>query len=127
MRHKLITSLLIALALPGCLAAAAGIGAGIIISQEMDANTYITHLQQDADVVWATAKATLSHQATEIIEPDEDLRKATARIDNADVTVSVEVYDLDRCTLRVSARKYGVANGELAQMVMSGIVRDLDR
>ncbi|MAF65841.1 MAG: hypothetical protein CMJ84_09310 [Planctomycetes bacterium] len=127
MRHKLIASILIALALPGCLAAAAGVGAGIIFSQEMDANTYTYFLEKDADVVWATAKASLSHQATEIIEPDEDLRTVTARIDNADVVVSVELHDLDRCALRVSARKFGVANGELAEMVIDEIVRDLER
>jgi len=43
------------------------------------------------------------------------------------VTVSVDTYDLNRSTLRVSARKYGVNNGEIAKMVYDRILQELDK
>jgi len=126
MRQAALFASLLALLFPACLAVAAGVGAGVILSQEMDNNTYVAHVQQDADLVWATAKASLSHQTTELIQTDEDLRVAEGLVDNARVRVSVEVYDLDRSVLRVSAKKYGVNNGEIAEMVMQSIIRQIE-
>jgi hypothetical protein len=41
--------------------------------------------------------------------------------------VSVETYDLNRSTLRVSAKKYGVNNGEIAKMVYDKIIHEVDQ
>jgi len=126
MRQSVLSAFLLALLLPSCLAVAAGVGAGVILSQEMDNNTYVAHVQQDADVVWATAKATFAHRSSELLETDEDLRIAEGVVDNAKVRVSVEVYDLGHSVLRVSAKKYGVNNGEIAEMVMQDIIRQIE-
>ncbi len=110
----------------GCVALL-GLGAGVVVSQEVLANqTYVAHLDTDADTAWTIAKSSLAHQADGPIDIDEDLRVARGEVDDAKVTVSVEVFDLDRSVLKVSARKYGVVNGEVAQMVMERIVRRLE-
>jgi ferredoxin len=59
--------------------------------------------------------------------PGDDQRKAVADVDGAKVTVTVEAYDLDRTTVRVAAKKYGVNNGEIAKMVLERILTDLDK
>lgn len=124
MRLPLLLALLAA-PLAGC-GALLGVGAGIVISQEaIDNDTFVAHIDRDADIVWATAKSSLSHQSTELMKVDEDLRRVEGVIDNADVTVSVEVYDLNRSILRVSATKYGVSNGEIAEMALNKILDEL--
>jgi hypothetical protein len=125
MRQPLLLSLLLAVPLSSC-GALLGVGAGIVISQEaLDNDTFVAHIDRDADIVWATAKSSLSHQSPELMHVDEDLRRAEGVIDNADVTVSVEIYDMNRSVLRVSAKKYGVSNGEIAEMTLNKILRDL--
>ena len=115
----------LALVLPlasGC-AALLGVGAGVVISQEVvEGETHVAHLNEDATRVWAVTKSTLSHMASEPIDVDEDLRTATGKVDGANVSVGVEVYDLNRSLLRVSARKYGVSSGEIAEMVLNRVV-----
>ena len=110
----------------GCLAAV-GVGAGLVLSQEMlDNDTYVTRLNSDVRNVWPTVKTTLSGASLELIQVDEELRVARAKVDGANVTVSVEAYDIDKSILRVMARKYGMNNGEVAGLVHDKIVRDLD-
>lgn len=112
--------------LSGCVALL-GLGAGVVVSQEVLANqTYVAHLDTDAETAWTVAKSSLAHQADGPIDIDEDLRVAKGEVDDARVTVSVEVFDLDRSVLKVSAKKYGIVNGEIAQMVMERIVRRLE-
>ena len=125
MHRTLCLSLLALPLLAGC-GALLGVGAGVVISQEaLDNNTYVAHIPQDADIVWATAKSSLSRQSTELMEVDESLRKARAVIDGANVDVSIEVFDLNRSVMRVTAKKYGVSNGEIAEMTLNKILRDL--
>ena len=60
------------------------------------------------------------------IETDEDHRTCVAKLDNSTVVVGVEVFDLNRSQLKVSAKKYGVSNGEMAELVMNQIVLELE-
>lgn len=125
MRQMLRLSLLALPLLAGC-GALLGVGAGVVISQEaLDNNTYVAHIPQDADIVWATAKSSLSRQSTELMQVDESLRKARAVIDGANVELSVEVFDLNRSVMRVSAKKFGVGTGEIAEMTLNRVLRDL--
>lgn len=125
MRKTALLALLLALVTPGC-AALLGVGAGVVISQDMmDNNSYVAQLKEDVNVAWAVAKSSLSHQASKPIDVDEDLRVATATIDDAKVTVSIEAYDLNQTRLTVSAKKYGVANGEIAEMVFNRILKQI--
>ena len=126
MRQIASLVLILPLVASGC-AAVLGIGAGVVISQDvLDSSTFVAQLEQDTNVAWATAKASLGHQSTEPIAVDEDLRTAVGTVDGAEVTVSVEAYDLNRCRLLVSARKYAVSNGEIAEMVFNKIINSFN-
>ena len=123
MRSTALIAVLLCLILPGC-AALLGVGAGIVISQDvMDNELYVAQLQEDVDVVWAVAKSSLSHQSDEPLDVKDDLRTATGVVDDAKITVSVEAYDLNRSRMSVSASKYGFSNGEIAEMVFDKILK----
>ena len=127
MRKLFLAVLLTLPTLPGCLAAAVGAGAGLIASQElMDNNAYVSRLNKDVRKVWPVVKTFMSDASLELIEVDEEVRLAKAKIDGASVTVSVEAYDLDKTIMRVSARKYGLNDGELARLIMERIHRRLE-
>lgn len=126
--------LALALTLPtllgGCAAAAVvGVGLGaVVISQELtDSNVYVTHLSMNVKEVWPTAKIFLADQSLELIETDEQARIAKARIDGANVTVAVEAYDVDKTLMRVSAKRYGVNDGDMARIITERITRRLDQ
>lgn len=126
-------TLALALSLPtvvgGCAAAAVvGVGLGaVVVSQELtDSNVYVTHLSMNVKDVWPTAKIFLADQSLELIETDEQARIAKARIDGANVTVAVEAYDVDRTLMRVSAKRYGVNDGDMARIITERITRRLD-
>lgn len=126
MRNLILASLLTVPMLTGCAAAVIGVGAGIVASQELlDNDTYVSHINQDVKVVWPVVKTYLSETSPDLIEVDETLRVAQARIDGSLVTVSVEAYDIDRSVMRCTARKYGVNNGEIAGLVVDRIHKRL--
>ena len=127
MRKSLCLVLSLAPFFSGCAVVAAG-AAGVLISQEvLDNNIYVATLDRDADSVWASTKVALSRASLKPIDTQEDVRMATADIDDAKVEVGVEVYDLNRSTLRVSAKKYGVNNGEIAKMTYDKIMHELEQ
>ena len=127
MRKPLLLALSIVPFFASCAVVAAG-AAGVLISQEvLDNNIYVAQLNSDADAVWASTKVALSRASLKPIDTQEDIRQATAEIDDAKVIVGVETYDLNRSTLRVSAKKYGVNNGEIAKMVYDKILHELEQ
>jgi hypothetical protein len=110
----------------GCLAAV-GAGAAVLVSQDvLDNNVYVATLDRSADQVWTSAKVALNHASMKPIDVQDDIRKANATIDDANVTVTVETYDLNRSTLRVAAKKYGVNNGQIAKMVYDKIIHEIE-
>ena len=125
MRTTLLTALFVLPLISSGCAAVLGVGAGVIISQDMlDNNTFVARIDEDVQVAWAVSKASLGGQAELPIRVNDSERGAIARIDGADVTISVEAYDQDTCQLIVSARKYGVSNGEIAQLVFNRILEN---
>ncbi len=127
MRKIALLSLLLAPALSGCFALGLGAVAGALVGTEVLENeTYVATLDADALRVWYTAKATAARESFNPIVVDEDRRELTMDYDDAKVTVNIETFDLDTSILRVRARKYGVANGEIANLIMKRIVEDLD-
>jgi hypothetical protein len=111
----------------GCVAAAAGAVGGVVLSNEFADNaTYVTHLNTDVKKVWPLAKTVLSDSTLEVIEVDEQVRLAKAKIDNSTVTVQVDAYDVDKSILQVKARKFGTfPDGETARLISEKITRRL--
>jgi hypothetical protein len=128
MRKTILALLFLAPLFHGCVAAGVGLVAGgVLLSQDViDSTTYTARLDVDVNRTWTTAKTTLSHMSTKPIDTDEQLRTAKADIDGGMVSVGVETYDLNRSTIRVSAKKFGVSNGELAKSVYEKILNELD-
>ena len=129
MRTTLLCALLIAPLLSGCLAAAAvGAGAALVVSQDMlDNNTFLTRLNSDVTEVWPQVKLYLSEASTQLIEVDDDLRMANAKIDGCTVTVSVEAYDYGRSDLTVRATRFGLNRGDIARVVTDRITRRMEK
>ncbi|MFT7668237.1 MAG: hypothetical protein ACI8X5_000926 [Planctomycetota bacterium] len=127
MRTKALISILaLPFLLPSC-AAVLGVGAGVAISQDMsDSNAWTAQLPEDIDIAWATAKASLGKQSLIPIRIDDDRRAAVASIDGAEVTMTVEAFDINRCRLRISARKYGVVSSEIAELVFNRILNNFE-
>jgi hypothetical protein len=128
MQKSLLLAALVpfSLGLTGCLAV--GAVGGVLVAQEvLDNNVYVARLDRDAGEVWASAKIALNRASLTPIDAQDDVRHAIADVDDAKVTVDVETYDLNRSTLRVSAKKYGVNNGEIAKMVYDKIIHELDQ
>lgn len=110
----------------GC-AVLAGAAVGTVVVNEMVENkVYEAQFNIDAEEVWHSAKATVSHLSSDPIEVDRDLRSLTAKVDGARVTVSVETFDLNKSILRVEARKYGMINGEIAKGILTKIREGLE-
>lgn len=128
MPKSLLALVLFAPLIQGCVAAALGVGAGLVVSQDvLDNNTYVAHLNVDVNRTWASVKTSMSHASLKPMDVDNDVRKVTAEVDGAKVIASVETYDLNRSVVNVSAKKYGVSNGEIAKMVLDKILNDLEK
>ena len=111
----------------GCAGVVAGGVAAVVVSQEMiDNNTYVSHVNQDVTQVWPTAKVFLAEQSQKLIETDDQARLATAEVDGAKVSISVEAYDLDKSVVRVAAKRYGVNDGDLARVINERFTRRLE-
>ncbi len=126
MRNTLLIALL-ALPLSSCLVA--GAAAGVVIGSEMmDNRAYVSHVDKDAKVVWNTAKDFLAAESAELIEFDDQTRIAKAKLDDRNVTVTVEAFDLDKSVLTVTAKKFmsTVNDGEYAKVVMERLHRRLN-
>ncbi len=127
MRHLILPALLALPLLASCEALAVGTLAGIVISQDiLDNSTFVAHVNKDVDSTWLSVRSTCSHATVDPIETDEDLRVLTCKYDGARVRVSVEAYDLGHSIIRVSASKFGVKSGEIADLVMRKVLKDLE-
>ena len=125
---KIISTGILCLSLTSCAGAIIGLGAGLLISQEvLDNQVYVTQLNSDVEDVWTVTKRTLADMSTTVLDVDDDVRMVRGTIDHGTVTATVEAFDLDRTTLRVKAVKYGVNSGDLADVVSRRILRNLER
>lgn len=108
----------------GCAAAVFGVGAGVVISQEvLDSLTHVAQLEEDPARVWVVAKSTLSHMASDPLHVDEDLRALSGTVDGQTVVISVETYDQNRTMLRVGARSFGIPHNETAERVLNTVIQ----
>ncbi len=126
MRNTLLIALL-ALPLSSCIVA--GAAAGVVLGSEMmDNRAYVSHVDRDAKVVWNTVKDYLAAESPELIEFDDQTRIAKAKLDDRNVTVAVEAYDLDKAVLTVTAKKFmsTVNDGDFAKIQMERLHRRLN-
>jgi hypothetical protein len=122
----LVTTALVASVSTSCVVAA--VGTGVVAGQVLfEDNTYIGHINVEAGRTWAQAKTTLSKRSTQPVDVDEAHRKIVADIDTVTVTATVETYDVNESVLRVSAKKYGFADNEMAKMMFDRITEDINR
>jgi len=125
--RNLILIACLALPLSGCLVAGA-VGGVIVGNEVLDNRVHVSHIDLNATTVWNTAKDFLSKESAELIEFDDQTRIAKAKLDDRNVIVSVEAYDVDQCKLTVSAKKFmsTVNDGEFAGVVMERLQRRLN-
>jgi hypothetical protein len=122
----LVAAPLSAALLPGCVVAA--VGTGVVVGEIMfEDNTFIGQLNSESGRAWAQTKTTLSKRSSQPIDVDEARRKIVADIEGAQVTASIETYDLNVSTLRVSAKRYGFPDNEIARMMFDRISEDIYR
>ena len=127
MKNTIILGALASLALFSSCALMAGAAAGGVVYNEFAENkVYEAQFSIDSERVWHSAKATISHTATDPIEVDGDLRKLVAKIDGAVVIVTVETFDLNQSILRIEAKRYGIIDGEVASRMLNKIREGLE-
>ncbi|HUR27167.1 MAG TPA: hypothetical protein VM509_03205 [Planctomycetota bacterium] len=130
MRTAILASLLALPLFTGCAAVAVGAIGSLMISNEVTANNvYEARLNVDVSKVWPTVKTTLSDKSMQVIEVDDNVRLAKAKIDSAWVTVTCEAYDLDKTVMKVRAAKYAgtINDPEMARMIQEAIMLRLER
>lgn len=112
----------------GCVAVAAGAGVGYIISQDvLPEEVYRAQVRDDADRVFRVASETLGFRVepgTEV-EKQEFPRVAKGKVDGADVTLTVEAYDIDRTIIEVKAERPLRRDGALAEEILNDVLRRL--
>ena len=111
--------------LPAC-APVAVAGTAIVVNEEFVDMAQTTTVPYDVEYVWASAKSSLSHMTSDLLDIDSDLRTIQTYVDGAQVLVQVETYDVGQTRIRVAAKRYLVYSDEVASSVRDGIVRDLD-
>lgn len=130
MRTPILLAVTILAAAPlfqGCIVAAAA-GAGVVAgSTIIEDGVYTSHLNTDSGRTWAQAKSTLSRKSSKPIDVDDNRRRATADMEGTTVTVSVETFDLNASILRVSAKKFGFPDNDMAKIVLDRITEDLNK
>lgn len=117
---------LLAPLLGGCVAAAVGAGTALV-TQEFTQNATLAFLEEQPDVVWSQAKATVERLTLDPMDVDEERRALRANIDGATVTVHARAFDAEQTRLAVTAKKWGFYDAEEANTVITRIKRDLKR
>ena len=97
----------------------------VVLSEEFQDNTITVSVEQDAEMVWASAKASLAHMSEDLIHTDEDLKHAVTNIEGAEVSVAVQNWNTGETRIRVMAKRYVIYRNELANRVCDTIAKDL--
>lgn len=125
MMKRLLTCLALCSALTGCWVVAVG-GATALVTSEFADNAKVAYIDnQNVDIVWASAKLSLSEMASDPITVRDDLRAARANVDDALITMQVETHSVSQVKLSVAARKLGIYTGEIADIVLHRLIDDL--
>ncbi|MCC7013621.1 MAG: hypothetical protein IT454_13760 [Planctomycetes bacterium] len=126
--RKLLFVALACLPLSGCFVA--GTAAGVVAGNQLiNNNIYVRQVGVDAKTAWVVTKKFLSENSQEVIDADDSTRVANANIDNAQIQVRVEAWDVDECRITVSAKRLlsTVNDGELARVFSDRLARRLEK
>lgn len=126
-RRSLLPLLAVLSLASGCIVAAAA-GVGYVVSQKvLPGEVHTAQVKDDVERVFRVATETLGI----LVDPGTEVttqsapRSARCQVDGADVTVTVEAYDLERTDLRVEAERTLRKDGATARMVLDEILRRL--
>ena len=97
----------------------------VVLTEEFQNNAITVTLEEDAEMVWASAKSSLAHMTTAMIRTDEELKHAVTKIDGAQVSVEVQNWDTGETRLRVMAKEYVIYDHDLANLVCDRIANEL--
>ena len=97
----------------------------VVLTEEFQDNAIKMTVEQDAEMVWASAKSSLAHMTDDMIHTDEDLKSAVTKIDGAEVSVAVQNWNTGEPRVRVMAKEYVLYRNELAQEVCDLIAEQL--
>ena len=120
-----LLALIASTGLSSCAVVLAGAGAGYFIKREViDDQTHTARIRLDVDQVWVSVREALEilHDSGTELSFQTSPRKATCRIDGAEVEVFVDAYDLDVSELRVHAEKYLTNDTGIAKRVLEEIL-----
>ena len=112
------------LALHGC-APVAVVGAAIVVNEEFTDNAQVAIVKEDVAFVWASVKSSMTHMTTDLLQVDEDVFAVRTYVENSQVTVQVERYDVGETRIRTAAKTLMVYNDEVARKVQERIIADL--
>jgi hypothetical protein len=115
---------IVGLALNGC-APVAVVGAAVVVNEEFADNAQVAIVKEDVAFVWASVKSTMTHMTKDLLQVDEDVLAVRTYVENSQVTVQVERYDVGETRIRTAAKTLMVYNDEVARMVQERIVADL--
>lgn len=101
------------------------VGTAILVNDEFVENAQTVIVPYEVTEVWSSAKSTLSHMTSDLLDVDNDLRAVKTYVDGAEVIVQVETYDVGQTRIRVAAKRYLVYSDEVATNVRNRIDRDL--
>lgn len=103
-----------------------GAGAGYLVSQEVLPNqVHQAQVKLDVETVWAQAQATVRDMKIGEFSITDYPRRIETTVDQAEVEVVVEAYDLNRTIIKVHAERHFKSNDEIAKKVLNRILDDL--
>ena len=108
----------------GACAPLAVVGTAILVNDEFVDNAQTVIVPYEVDYVWKSARSTLSHMTSDLLDVDNDLRAIKTYVDGTEVIVQVETFDVGQTRIRVAAKRL-VYNDEVALNVRNRIDRDL--
>jgi hypothetical protein len=110
----------------GACAPIAVVGTAILVNDEFVDNAQTVIVPYEVDYVWKSARSTLSHMTSDLLDVDNDLRAIKTFVDGAEVIVQVETFDVGQTRIRVAAKRYLVYSDEVAVNVRNRIDLDLN-
>lgn len=124
MRAKILVALApLLLASTGCIAAAAGIGAGAIVTHEFLSDTpHVAHVQLDVDEVWPATIDTLHSLGATEVEVQNYPRLIEARVYGGKAYVQVEAFDIDHTVVRLQFRKSRIIDNRTGEQLLQELL-----